>query len=94
MRDVVSLHIIIIFQLIKRMGLQNRVIFTGMRYHKPFNYDQLNDVYDACEKLKLLYDNHELRAKYARVGRGKVEKYYGWDVVHPQWDALFARMLE
>lgn len=35
--------------LIARLGLQNRVVFTGMRYFNGFSYEQMNEVYNAMD---------------------------------------------
>jgi len=40
---------------------------------------------DACEKLKQLKDNPELRKEMGMNGRQAVMKEYNWDVVGKQW---------
>lgn len=39
--------------LINRYGLANRVLFTGMRYYKGFNYSQMNDIYNLMDVFLL-----------------------------------------
>lgn len=34
---------------INRLNLQNRIIFTGMRYYKGFDYKKMNEVYNAMD---------------------------------------------
>ena len=52
------------------------------------------DVEDGAKQLTKLYNDRELCKKLGKVGREKVLKYYTWDVVHPMWDRLIARMTE
>ena len=40
-------------QLIIRYGLQNRCIYTGMRYFKGFTYQQMNEVYNLMDVFLL-----------------------------------------
>ena len=37
------------FQLINTLGIQNRVIFTGMRYYQTFPYQQLPEIYNLMD---------------------------------------------
>lgn len=52
------------------------------------------DNYDALEKLNRIYNNRSLLKQYAANGRKKVEKYFDWKVVLPQWNKQFEMMLE
>ena len=149
-----------IVKIIERFNLQNRFIFSGVKYHSGFSYEQMNEVYnlmdifllttsgegfgipiieamscevpvvvtnytttqelvidngkcgevvdllgevtgswavdrgimdenDGTKKIEILYKDQGLRIKYGKMGRKKVEKLYGWDVVVAQWDSLF-----
>jgi len=40
-------------QLVMRYKLQNRVIFSGMKYYKGFDYKQLNEVYNLMDVFLL-----------------------------------------
>ncbi len=37
------------FELIKRLNIQNRVIFTGMKFFKGFDYKKMNEVYNLMD---------------------------------------------
>ncbi len=39
--------------LIKRHNLENRVLFTGMKYHDTFSYSKMNDVYNLMDVFLL-----------------------------------------
>lgn len=41
------------FELINRLRLNNRVLFTGMRYFKGFTYQQMNEVYNLMDTFAL-----------------------------------------
>ena len=41
------------FQLIKRLGIENRVKFTGMNFFKGFDYKQMNEVYNVMDVFTL-----------------------------------------
>ena len=42
-----------LLKLIERYQLQNRFIFSGMKYHNTFTYEQLNDVYNLMDVFLL-----------------------------------------
>lgn len=51
------------------------------------------DTLHGAEMLNKLYYNRELCKIYGKTGKRKVDKYYDWDVVMPQWDNLFKKMV-
>ena len=51
------------------------------------------DIYDGCKMLNKLYYDRDLMKIYGKTGKRKVERFYTWDVVVPQWDKLLRGML-
>jgi len=49
---------------------------------------------DAVKQLEKLYDDKELREKFGKVGREKVEKIYNWNIVGKQWCDLIEELVK
>ena len=51
------------------------------------------DIYDGVNKLNKLYYDRSLCETYGKTGRRKVERFYTWNKVIPEWDKIFREML-
>ena len=80
-------------ELIEEDGKCGELIKLNTEVVGSWNVDRgVCDIDDGVEKLEKLYNHERLRKTYGEVGRKKVEKYYGWDVVMPQWYNVLERL--
>ncbi|MDI6730515.1 MAG: glycosyltransferase family 4 protein [Candidatus Altarchaeum sp.] len=47
---------------------------------------------DAVHKLNKLYYDAKLRDHYSKVGLKKIQEYYDWNVIMPQWDKFLKEL--